>query len=244
MINVLLAGETWVTYSIHIKGFDAYNTGSYDEGKDPFLNALGDSEIKVDFLSNQKAATNFPNSTEELGEYDVVLLSDIGSNTLLLHPRTIKDSKTTPNRLKLLKEYVQQGGGFGMIGGYLSYQGFQGKANYHFTAVEELLPLEMYECDDRVELPSGAHPKIVKNHPIVSGIDDEWPILLGYNKVKAKGEVIVEIEDDPLLIADNYGKGKVVSYTSDFAPHWAPPEFIEWPHYRDIWVNLLRWLAE
>lgn len=242
-VKILLAGETWVTHSIHVKGFDAYTTGTYQEGQEPFLEALEGKEVVIDFIPNHEATDKFPTSIEKLNEYDVVLLSDIGSNTLLLRPETLHDSKTTPNRLKLLREYVHQGGGFAMIGGYLSYQGFQAKANYHFTAVEEVLPVEMYQCDDRVELPSGAQPQVVENHPIVSELDEEWPILLGYNKIKPKGEVLVEINEDPLLVVKEKGEGKVAAYTSDCAPHWAPPEFVQWNQYGDMWVNLLKWLA-
>ena len=29
----------------------------------------------------------------------------------------------------------------------------------------------------------------------------------------------------------------------ELAPHWAPPEFLDWPGYRVLWPNLIRWLA-
>jgi uncharacterized membrane protein len=32
-------------------------------------------------------------------------------------------------------------------------------------------------------------------------------------------------------------------FTSDCAPHWAPPEFLAWPGYQVLWPNLIRWLA-
>ena len=105
---------------------------------------------------------------EEIEKYDVVILSDIGSDTLLLHPDTFLHSKPTPDRLKLIKEYVQNGRGFLMIGGYLSFQGYGGLAHYHFSPVEDILPVEMYECDDRIELPSGFNPEVVKEHEIIS----------------------------------------------------------------------------
>jgi uncharacterized membrane protein len=32
-------------------------------------------------------------------------------------------------------------------------------------------------------------------------------------------------------------------FTSDCAPHWGPPEFMDWPGYAPLWVNLVTWLA-
>jgi uncharacterized membrane protein len=48
---------------------------------------------------------------EDLQQYDVIALSDLGANTLLLHPDTWVGGKSTPNRLKLLAEWVRNGGG-------------------------------------------------------------------------------------------------------------------------------------
>ena len=38
--RVLLAGETWLTYGIHQKGFAAYTTGEYADGSVEFRAAL------------------------------------------------------------------------------------------------------------------------------------------------------------------------------------------------------------
>ncbi|MCK4802966.1 MAG: hypothetical protein KAT88_00340 [Spirochaetes bacterium] len=34
-IKVLLAGETWITYAVHQKGFNAFTAGTYEEGQKP-----------------------------------------------------------------------------------------------------------------------------------------------------------------------------------------------------------------
>ena len=39
--KVLIAGESWVTHSIHQKGFDSFTTTSYEEGVGPLRAALG-----------------------------------------------------------------------------------------------------------------------------------------------------------------------------------------------------------
>ena len=36
---------------------------------------------------------------------------------------------------------------------------------------------------------------------------------------------------------------RAVAFASDVAPHWAPPEFMSWPHYADLWASIVRWAA-
>ena len=43
--------------------------------------------------------------------------------------------KPVPNRLKLLRDWTANGGGLAMIGGYFSFQGIDGRARWHRTAV-------------------------------------------------------------------------------------------------------------
>ena len=132
-----------------------------------------------------------------------------------------------------------------MIGGYLSFQGYGGSAHYRFTPIEDILPVELYDCDDRVERPSGFSPEVVKEHEITKGLPKNWPMLLGYNKVKPLGEVQVRAgERDPLLVIGEYGKGRTAAYTSDCSPHWGSPEFVKWGHYGDVWFNIVKWLAK
>ena len=58
----------------------------------------------------------FPASLDALQAYDAVILSDIGSNSILLHPDVWLKSQTFPNRLKLLRDWVSKGGSLAMIG--------------------------------------------------------------------------------------------------------------------------------
>jgi uncharacterized membrane protein len=184
-------------------------------------------------------------SLAALQSYDVIALSDLGSDTLLLHPDTFSKSVPTPDRLVLIRQYVEKGGGFVMIGGYLSFQGYGGAAHYRFTPVEELLPVELYDCDDRVECPSGFAPEVVADHEITRGLPKAWPSLLGYNKVKPKGKVLVRTgRGDPLLVVGEHGAGRTAAFTSDCSPHWAPPDFVNWEHYGDFWFRLMKWLAK
>jgi uncharacterized membrane protein len=175
-----------------------------------------------------------------------VILSDIGSNTLLIHPETFSKSKITGNRLQAIKEYVASGKGFAMIGGYMSFQGIDAKARYKNTAIEEILPVEMMPYDDRIEVPQGVGVEILQpKHPIFSGVAEKWPLFLGYNQLKAKDEksVLARCGDDVFMAAWEYQKGRTFAFASDCSPHWGPPEFVNWQSYGTFWVNVVKWLT-
>ncbi|MGO4128158.1 glutamine amidotransferase [Inquilinus sp. YAF38] len=245
--KILLAGESWVSTATHIKGFDQFPTVTYHQGAEPLLDALKDSPFAIDYMPAHLAQRDFPQSLEGLQAYDAVILSDIGANTLLLHPDTWIHSKRTPNRLKLLRDYVRGGGGLLMFGGYYSFQGINGGARFHKTAVEEVLPVEILPVDDRVEVPEGFDPKLVADHPILAGLPGPWPALLGFNEVKPKpgaqvlATVGAEYGDLPLLVVGEYGQGRTLAWTSDIGPHWLPPDFAVWDGYGRLWSQALAW---
>ena len=164
-----------------------------------------------------EAATDFPLTAEGLNAYDAIILSDIGSNTLLLHPDVWIHGKPVPNRLKLLRDYVVGGGGLMMIGGYYSFQGINGGARYHRTPIEEVLPVTCHDYDDRIEVPDGFKADVVGNmdHPILDGLGKDWPILLGINEVQVKPgdgvELLARLPADegghPLLVTGHLWQG-------------------------------------
>lgn len=242
---VLIAGESWTTYGVHVKGFSSYYTGGYQEGAEALRRALEANRIEVEFVPNHLAATKFPARVQELSRFGAVLLSDISSDTLLLHPETLIKSTRTPNRLRAMSEYVEAGGGVGMIGGWMSFAGFSGQARYHLTPVEDVLPVSISAFDDRVETPEGVVPDVVSDHEILRGISGEWPYFLGYNRLKAKpdGVVLLACQGDPLLVVAERGRGRTAAFASDCAPHWGPPEFLSWEHYPRFWTQLVRWLS-
>lgn len=246
MKRILIAGESWMSYTTHVKGFDAFYTSTYEEGVKWLQDALIQGGYEVDFMPNHKASAEFPSTMESLSRYDALFLSDIGSNTLLISDKTFIHSQCMPNRCDLIKNYVLGGGGFCMVGGYLSFSGIDGKARYGQTAVAEVLPVRIFDADDRVELPQGAAPVVTaKEHPILKNIPKEWPCLLGYNKtgVLDGGDVIATIHGDPFVAAKQFGQGRSVAFTSDCSPHWAPPAFVDWPYYKVFWKNVADYLT-
>lgn len=244
--RVLIAGESWTVHSIHQKGFDSFTTTEYAEGVRWLRAALEAGGWTVDFMPSHVAARDFPMTPEALAAYDVVMLSDIGANTLLLHPDTFVRSKVLPNRLESISAYVKSGGGLVMIGGYMTFQGIEGKARYAGSPIEDVLPVTLLHHDDRVEAPQGVAPHVGDpGHAMLAGVPAEWPALLGYNQVAAKpgAEVLVRAGDDPLLVAGQVGKGRSVAFTSDCGPHWAPPPFCDWAGYAPLWNGIANWAA-
>ncbi|MEZ4499390.1 MAG: glutamine amidotransferase [Thermomicrobiales bacterium] len=127
MSRVLIAGESWIMHTIHQKGFDSFTTTAYGEGHQWLTAALTSSGHEVSHLPNHLANDQFPMTAAELREYDAVLLSDIGANTLLLSERHIRPLASSTNRLESAQEYTEQGGGLVMIGGYLTFPELKGR---------------------------------------------------------------------------------------------------------------------
>jgi uncharacterized membrane protein len=243
--KVLLVGESWVSVTTHYKGFDHFVSGGYDTGVAYFRRAMEGWGDWVHMPSHE-AQAGFPLEAEKLKDYSVIILSDVGADTFLLHPRTWINGERTPNRLRLIEEYVHCGGGLIMAGGYLSYQGINGVARYRSSPVEEALPVELEPYDDRVECPEGIQPKTSKTkYEITKGLAGTWPHLLGYNRVRAKKgvDVLATVGPDPLLVIGEHGKGRTVAWTSDIGPHWCPKEFAEWDGYTKLWRRMITWAS-
>ena len=128
MKKILLVGESWTSQSTHYKGFDTFQSTYYELGANAFVDSLKEN-YDVNYMPSHIAQTEFPSKLSNLKEYDSVIISDCGANSLLLHPDVFLKGKTFPNRLKLVEDYVNEGGSFVMFGGYLSFQGINAAAS-------------------------------------------------------------------------------------------------------------------
>lgn len=243
-LKVLLAGESWMSFTTHVKGFDSFVTSVYETGEQYLKEALEKGGYEFCFLPNHLASEQFPFTMEELKDYDLVILSDIGANTLLLPAKTFSESRIMPNRCNLLRDYVLSGGALLMVGGYMTFSGIDGKGKWGDTAVQEVLPVKVLPTDDRMEHCEGVRPVTEKSHPVLEGLGEEWPRILGYNKTEAKPEacVVATVCGDPFIALGEYGEGRSAAITTDCAPHWAPPEFCQWEGYNRLFQNLAGWL--
>jgi len=243
--SVLLVGESWVVHSTEIKGLVSYDVSRGETAGQKFISAIEGAGANVVHITNEAACEGFPEDLQSLKKYAVIVFSDVASDTLLLSRKTCRECQTRENPLELVRQYVAEGGGFCMIGGHVSFQGYQGIANYRNTILAQLLPVDMLPGDDRVEAPQGVRPKPRMAHQVLDGLQGEWPVYLGYNRLIAKrgAHVLLTCDDDPFLVVSDYGKGRVAAFASDCAQHWATPEALNWEGYGRFWVQLIRWLA-
>ena len=121
MKKVLLVGESWVSNATHYKGWDQFSSTTFHLGANELIDSLDSSLFDITYMPAHEAAANFPSEIDDLHQYSAIIFSDIGSNTILLHPKVWIDGEVYPNRLKLVKDYVESGGAFLMVGGYLSF---------------------------------------------------------------------------------------------------------------------------
>jgi uncharacterized membrane protein len=245
MANILLAGESWISSTTEYKGYDSFTSTKLEIGCEKLLTELNKLGHVVTHLRAHDVPEHFPWSEKELAKYDVVILSDIGTNSFNLSNRVFSEGLATVDRLEILKNWVNDGGALFMAGGYLSFAGFEGKGHYHNSPVEDVLPVNILPYDDRIEKPDGAVPIEIKNSEITTGLGN-FPAILGYQQVTAKSdsEVLLTVDGSPLLVTGTFGKGRSLAYTTDIAPHWASEEFMNWENYGEFFSRCINWLAE
>jgi uncharacterized membrane protein len=246
MTRVLLAGESWISTATHIKGFDEFTSTTFHTGADAFIAAAAAQDVHVEQMYAHDVPQKFPRTVERLAEYDAVILSDIGANSFVLPPEVWLEGKRTDNPLVALAEWTRSGGGLMMAGGYLSFQGFQARANFARTPVADVLPVTMLDGDDRAERPEGVAPALVDpDHPIAASWRPGAPELLGYNIVEARPDarVVARVGDDVLLATRQVELGRSLVWTTDIGPHWCPQPFVDWSGFSPLVGSMLRWLA-
>jgi uncharacterized membrane protein len=239
-MRVLLAGETAFVHSVEIVGSDTVSVGTYVDSSGPLTSAL-ESSNEVEHVPAHLIAARFPSTMSALRGFDVVILSDVGAGTFL---------EGAPHdgidRLSLLCDWIREGGGLLMIGGFLSFGGVEGKARYAATPVGAVLPVDVLAGDDRHESPLGDRPAVrVAASDGLGSLLDGCPALLGWNRttLKPDGVLLATIGGDPLLAVRQVERGRTAAFMSDCAPHWASPAFLDWGGYRRLWAKLVAWLG-
>ncbi|MDQ2965038.1 MAG: glutamine amidotransferase [Chloroflexota bacterium] len=251
-LKVLYAADCEMQVTTVHKGMDNYSFSEWlDDStwlRDVFSKA---GDIDCRHLKIYEVFTDFPRTLEEMQEYDVIILSDVGINSLALQPgfRPPHAVPMGPNRIDNLRRYVEGGGGLLMCGGYFSFSGYSGRAGFSGSPVEAVLPvLSERGFDDRAEMVQGYRIALTdagRAHPITQGLDwDGDYMLLGYNRVRAKPESVVLATGagDPQIAVAEFGTGRSMAFASDVAPHWAGT-FVHWPDYATFWTRAMRWLA-
>jgi len=189
-----------------------------------------------------------------LDTYDIIVFSDVEAKNFQLHPqffsRHLFGTKvlTFPDRVRLTVEAAKNGTHMMFLGGWLSFNGEMGKGGWGRTSLKDILPCVCLETEDLCENTEGFTAiAAIPDHPLLRQIDlSSIPPILGYNRVKPREgcKVVAEWSGtrDPALCAGQFGKGKVLAYTSDPAPHWGC-NFVYWEDYATLWTNACDWLT-
>ena len=86
-------------------------------------------------------------------------------------------------------------------------------------------------------------PILTSSSPILRGLEEGLPQLLGYNGTTAKAAaqtVLVTARDDPLLAQWQYGLGRSVAWTSDSTGRWAR-DWLGWSGFSRFFSQLVAW---
>ena len=204
-----------------------------------------------------ESLVDLPRTKAELFKYHVILIGDVP-------PKKLGSSEEERRRwLELVKDFVEHGGGLGLIAGENAMPGA-----YRDTAIEELLPVVIDPYGDGdlpVSIGKEFHPTLEdphNPHPIVRLLDDiesnkrlwevglpgmywYYPVL----RAKAGGTVLLRHEFDEnkygrrvLLAIAPYPKGLVAFSAFDSTWRWRKPYGEK---YMDpYWRKLVRTLAE
>ncbi|MDP6107088.1 MAG: glutamine amidotransferase, partial [Candidatus Brocadiia bacterium] len=214
-------------------------TGVVKLRKDKFL--LQGVDAGVDL------SRGLPARGEDFKKFDVIILGDIGAGEF------------AAIQLDLLVAFVADGGGLMTTGGYHAY----GAGGYAASALDKVLPLLMGgKADGHTERPFT--PRLLPGgeaHPVLDGCaaffreGSERAALDGANRtLGAKpGATLLLVHPSeragdealPVLAAQRYGAGRVLSLTADTTWKWKfqiEALGMDGPYYR-FWRQAVRWLA-
>ncbi|MFN5321292.1 MAG: glutamine amidotransferase [Planctomycetota bacterium] len=182
---------------------------------------------------------------------DVFIIGDLDSRALF-------KANEQEESLKSLEQQIAGGKGLLMLGGYHSF----GPGLYQQTPLADVLPITMapgerqdfdreIRKDLHIERPLRLRP--TKEH-FLTRLDEspdsrlKWnslPPLVGANSfqgVKESAEVLLEGDNgQPLLVAGNYGGGRVLAFAGDSSWRWWTYGYEE--EYKRFWRQVLLWLA-
>jgi uncharacterized membrane protein len=245
----VLTGPVFAETPFHYshKGLDIFNYGHWLKTA---LEATGEHQVASvpswDFYNKLG-----PGDYERvLAEHDVLVFSDVDAKLFQLAPSFFDRTKfgrkplTFPDRIRLTLEAVRAGKGLMLLGGWYSFTGEMGKGGWGRTLLADLMPVTCLETEDLVESTEGFSPAPTRaGRAFFAGLDiGAMPPLLGYNKTRPRreGTVLLEVAEtgDPLLVVRAFGKGRVLAYTSDPAPHWGC-NFVYWDEYGEFWRRCL-----
>ena len=209
-----------------------------------------DMELVEQLVSMQSRKTWPDPRTRILSEeeFDVVILENLNARAI------------SKEHLRELANRVEAGKGFLMIGGYHSF----GPGGYAATPVADVSPViferfeqqalgatatvqQAFHLPGQIQmLPQGRHP--ITRLAAEAENQARWrslPSLNGankFNKVKDRARVLLASpQDDPLLVAGEYGAGRTLAFAGDSTWQWRRAGFEG--ELRQFWRQLILWLV-
>jgi uncharacterized membrane protein len=204
--------------------------------------------------TNELALIPFPTDElfrEHLGSFDVVVFQNFDYAPYEM-----------ATYLPRIRDYVQRGGSFLMIGGDRSF----GEGRYGGTAIEEILPVKLESPGVLKGSYRAEVTKRLARHPIIAlGPDpaltkQTWrslPPLHGANVVSAVKEGAQVLLHHPrarlqngkrlpVLVVGEAGRGRVAAMTTDASWRWrfaADDTTVGSDEYELFWDRMIRWLT-
>ena len=165
----------------------------------------------------------------------------------LLRPLEVRRAKplTFPDRIRLTLEAVRAGKGLMLLGGWYSFTGEHGQG---------WLGPDAARRSPAREVPGDGGPRR-EHRGLLPGRHARGPGVLRGPRRRGRcprssattrrddddeGTVLLEVAQtgDPLLAVRAFGKGRVLAFTSDPAPHWGL-NFVYWDGYGEFWRRCL-----
>src|SRR3954454_24041904 len=173
--RVLYIGDSETVMSRYAVGADVFEQSYFNDNGKYLRDALaGRDDVSVRHIIPANVPAEFPTSEKELAAYDVVVFSDVGYNSMIFYPGLTPpyEYPLGPDRCRMVADFVRNRGGFIMVGGYLSFAGFNGIARYHGTFIGEVLRGATSPYDRCAEMVERFQFEIVgRHHPVVAGLD-------------------------------------------------------------------------
>jgi Ca-activated chloride channel family protein len=111
------------------------------------------------------------------------------------------------------------------------------------ASIPDIFLKETQQVSGQQIIEEAFHPIVTSSSPILRGLDQGFPQLLGYNGTTAKSAaqtVLVTARDDPLLAQWQYGLGRSVAWTSDSTGRWAR-SWLGWDGFSRFFSQLVGW---
>jgi uncharacterized membrane protein len=195
--------------------------------------------------SNELVA-GFPTKVEDLFPYEAIVIGSVEANYF------------TPEQQELIKEFVdRRGGGLLLLGGRSSLA----DGGWGVSTMADLLPVVLptrkgtfHRDQATVELTSAGEDSIICRlvEDPAKNID-RWkklPPLMDYEEIgtpKPGAAVLVNVKagarTGPLLVTENYGRGRSAIMATSSTWHWRMSLPVEDKSQEAFWQQLLRWLV-